>query len=96
MDNVCNYRRIADVINKAAPDIVAVQELDSMTNRSGKKYVLGELATLTGMHAYYAPAIKHDGGKYGIGILSKSSPGSFENDGFAGKGRISYVGDGRI
>lgn len=74
MDNVCNYRRIADVINKTAPNIVAVQELDSMTNRSGKKYVLGELAGLTGMHAYYAPAIKHDGGKYGIGILSKQVP----------------------
>lgn len=74
MDNICNYQRIADVINKAAPDIVAVQELDSMTNRSGRKYVLGELAKLTGMHAYYAPAIKHDGGKYGIGILSKQVP----------------------
>ena len=22
MDNICNYQRIADVINKAAPDIV--------------------------------------------------------------------------
>lgn len=74
MDNVCNYQRIADVINNASPDIVAVQELDSMTNRSGKKYVLGEIAKLTGMRAYYAPAINHDGGKYGIGLLSKKAP----------------------
>ncbi len=43
MDNVRDYRRVAKVILEAAPDIVAVQELDSMTNRSGQKHVLGEL-----------------------------------------------------
>ena len=57
MDNVRDYRRVAKVILEAAPDIVAVQELDSMTNRSGQKHVLGELATLTNMHAEYFPAI---------------------------------------
>ena len=74
MDNVRDYSRVARVINLEQPDVVAVQELDSMTNRSGQKYVLGELAKLTGMHAEYFPAIKFDGGKYGIGILSKEKP----------------------
>ena len=74
MDNVRDYRRVAKVILEAAPDIVAVQELDSMTNRSGQKHVLGELATLTNMHAEYFPAISFDGGKYGIGILSREKP----------------------
>ena len=74
MDNVRDYSRVAKVINLEQPDVVAVQELDSMTNRSGQKYVLGELAKLTGMHAEYFPAIKFDGGKYGIGILSKEKP----------------------
>lgn len=74
MDNVCSYQRIADAINKVQPDIVAIQELDSMTNRSGQKYVLQEIATLTKMHPYFAPAISYDGGKYGIGILSKETP----------------------
>ena len=31
MDNSCNYQRVANVINNARPDVVAVQELDSMT-----------------------------------------------------------------
>lgn len=74
MDNVCSYQRIADAILKARPDIVAIQELDSMTNRSGKKYVLQEVAALAGMHPYFAPAIDYDGGKYGIGLLTKEVP----------------------
>ena len=74
MDNVMDSRRAADVIRAQAPDVVAVQELDSMTRRSGGRYVLGEIAGLTGMHAEYFPAIEFDGGKYGIGILSKEKP----------------------
>lgn len=74
MDNVCDFQRIANVINNASPDVVAIQEVDSMTNRSGKKYVLGEIADRTQMHAYFAPAIDFDGGKYGIGLLTKQVP----------------------
>ena len=74
MDNVRDYSRVAKVILEAAPDVVAVQELDSMTNRSGRKHVLGEIAKLVNMHAEYFPAISFDGGKYGIGILSKEQP----------------------
>ena len=74
MDNVCNFQRIANVINNASPDVVAIQEVDSMTNRSGQKYVLGEIADRTQMHGYFAPAIDYDGGKYGIGLLTKQLP----------------------
>ena len=74
MDNVRNIDRVAQVILNAAPDVVAVQELDSMTNRSGNKYILGELGALVNMHAEFFPAIEFDGGKYGIGILSKVKP----------------------
>lgn len=74
MDNVCNFQRIANVINNASPDVVAVQEVDSMTNRSGKKYVLGEIAERTQMHSYFVQAIDYDGGKYGIGLLTKQVP----------------------
>lgn len=74
MDNVRDCGRVAKVILEQQPDLVAVQELDSMTNRCGKKYILGEIAQLTGMHPEYFPAIKFDGGKYGIGILSKEKP----------------------
>lgn len=74
MDNVCNFQRIANVINNISPDVVAIQEVDSMTNRSGQKYVLGEIAERTQMHGYFAPAIDYDGGKYGIGLLTKQLP----------------------
>ena len=74
MDDVCNFQRIANVINNASPDVVAIQEVDSMTNRSGQKYVLGEIAERTQMHGYFAHAIDYDGGKYGIGLLTKQLP----------------------
>ena len=74
MDNVRNVQRIVNVINNEAPDVVAVQELDSMTTRSNQTFVLAEVAERTQMHASYAPAIDFQGGKYGIGILSKDKP----------------------
>lgn len=74
MDGIQNVQRIANVIINEAPDVVAVQELDSMTTRSNQRYVLGELAERVQMHASYAPAISFQGGKYGIGILSREKP----------------------
>ena len=50
MDNSCNYQRVANVINNARPDVVAVQELDSMTARSNGTDVLRELAERTQLH----------------------------------------------
>ena len=74
MDGIYHFQRIANVIINEAPDLVAVQELDSMATRSGQKYILGEIAERTQMHANYAPAINFQGGKYGIGILSRKEP----------------------
>lgn len=76
MDELRDIERSASVINRVKPDVVAIQELDSVTGRSGGRYVLGDLADATGMTATYAPAINYDGGKYGIGILSRSEPTS--------------------
>lgn len=74
MDNVNDLQRTAAVILRYRPDIVAVQEVDSVTLRSDKRYVLGELAQMTHMHPVYAPAIAFSGGKYGIGMLSREKP----------------------
>lgn len=74
LDNVTDYDRTAAVINRMRADVVAVQEVDSATGRSGGKDLLRELAERTQMHRVYAPAIDYDGGKYGIGILSKEKP----------------------
>lgn len=74
MDDSLSVGRTASVINRLQPDVVAVQEIDSMTRRSGQTYVLGELASQTGMQAVYSPAIDYDGGKYGIGMLCREKP----------------------
>ena len=63
---------IAKAINTAAPDLVALQEVDVNTERSGKKTNQArELARLTGMHFFFAKAIDHQGGDYGVAVLSR-------------------------
>jgi endonuclease/exonuclease/phosphatase family metal-dependent hydrolase len=85
MDKVRDYGRIAGVINAAAPDVVAIQEADSATVRSNGDYTLWEAARLTGMIPTYAPAIDFQGGKYGVGILSKEKPVSVRRIPLPGK-----------
>lgn len=70
VDGITSIERCSDVIRKVNPDVVAIQELDSV-NRRNNYYVLGRMAEQTGYHAYYGPTIKYRGGKYGIGVLSK-------------------------
>lgn len=74
MDLVVDYDRTASVIAKQQPDIVALQELDSMTGRSGQRDQLGELASRTSYHPIFGRAINYDGGKYGVGILTREQP----------------------
>jgi len=74
MDNQIDYRRVADVINKNKPWIVTLQEIDSVTLRSGNTDVIQELARKTLMYPVFAPAIAFDGGKYGVGMLTKEQP----------------------
>lgn len=62
---------IANVILATDPDLVALQEVDSMTQRTGKTDQLKELAAQTGMYIYFGKAMNYDGGGYGTGILSK-------------------------
>ena len=78
MDGVVNYQRVADIINRIDAEVVALQELDSATQRSNGVVVLDELAKLTGMHKTYGASIDYQGGKYGIGILTKEKPLSWK------------------
>ncbi|MDH6357088.1 endonuclease/exonuclease/phosphatase family protein [Parabacteroides sp. PF5-9] len=74
MDGRVDYDRVAQVIMQAEPTVVALQEVDSMTARSGQTDVLRELAERVLMYRTYGPAIDFDGGKYGVGVLSKEKP----------------------
>ncbi|MBD2700016.1 endonuclease/exonuclease/phosphatase family protein [Spirosoma sp. BT702] len=63
---------IARVINQEKPDLVALQEVDVNTERSGKGVdQANELARLTGMHYFFSKAIDHQGGDYGVAVLSR-------------------------
>ena len=67
-----DIQAIANVIKAQSPDLVALQEVDVNTNRSGSGLNQAtEIAKLTGMKVVFGKAINYDGGEYGVAILSK-------------------------
>ena len=74
MDNKIDHERQARILHKAHADVVAIQEVDSVTERNGGFYSLDEINRKSKMFVTFAPAIDFQGGKYGIGILSKKRP----------------------
>lgn len=71
-DGYIDIEAVASVIKKQQPDLVALQELDVRTNRSGKDLDEAKaLARTLNMHVYFAKTIDYDGGEYGIGLLSR-------------------------
>lgn len=63
---------IANVIKSQSPDIVALQEVDVLTTRSGKVDQSTRLGELTGMfHAFQPSLISYDSGQYGLALLSR-------------------------
>lgn len=73
-DDVQDLGRIAEVIGRVAPDVVALQEVDSVTGRMNGRFIPEELGRMTGMHARFCRAIDYDGGAYGVGLLSRDEP----------------------
>lgn len=49
LDGRLDFERIAEVIKREHPDVVALQEVDSVTRRTGGRDFLGELGVSTGM-----------------------------------------------
>lgn len=77
MDKVVSLERIADIINSANVDAVALQEVDSVTGRYPID-VATVMGKLTNMHPTYGASIDYMGGKYGIAILSRQKPLSYQ------------------
>ncbi|BDS05467.1 hypothetical protein NT6N_05070 [Oceaniferula spumae] len=71
LDGKLDLNRIAEVIKKQKPDLVALQEVDKVVPRSGKVDQAAVLAKLLGMHYAYGKCIDLNGGEYGNAILSK-------------------------
>lgn len=78
IDNKRDLDRTAGVLLDLGADIIAIQEVDSVTGRSGGVDVLRVLAEKTGMHRIYGQAINYDGGGYGVGLLSKAEPTEYK------------------
>ncbi len=62
---------VARVIKSQSPDLVALQEIDVHTGRSGAYDQAEELGKKTGLTPYFIKAIDYDGGQYGVAILSR-------------------------
>jgi len=62
---------IIKTIRAENPDLIALQEVDVNTVRSGKINQADIIARELGMNFLFAKAIDHDGGDYGVAILSK-------------------------
>ena len=71
VDGKLDVPRIAQVILSVEPDLVALQEVDKNTTRTGKVNQDIELAHLTKMNSVFGSNITFQGGQYGYAILSK-------------------------
>lgn len=69
--NEDKLQEIGAFIKTSKADIIGLQEVDSVCNRSGKIDQMKFLAEQTGMYYAYARHFAFDGGSYGLGILSK-------------------------
>ncbi|CAH0533434.1 hypothetical protein VST7929_01302 [Vibrio stylophorae] len=68
---VGSMEEIAKAIKAIDADVIAIQEVDVLTGRSGKVDQAKQLEKLTGMHVAFGRAIDFDGGQYGLAIASK-------------------------
>ena len=69
-DKVINIDRTGSVIAKYNPDLVALQEVDNKTTRSGNIDQTAELGRKLGMEYRFKKSIDYRGGEYGVAVLS--------------------------
>lgn len=71
MDGRISHERIADVIERYDPDVVALQELDLRRRRSGGLDQTRLIAEMLAMESHFHPALRIAEEEYGDAILSK-------------------------
>jgi endonuclease/exonuclease/phosphatase family metal-dependent hydrolase len=76
-DERVNLDRTARAIAAALPDIVALQEVDSTTERTERADQPAWLARFTRMEAHFGRAMPYEGGAYGVAVLSDLPVASF-------------------
>jgi len=71
MDNVIDLERTANAIRAWNPDLVAIQEVDRWTTRVNQADQAKILAEKLEMYSVFGKSIDHQGGDYGLLILSR-------------------------
>jgi endonuclease/exonuclease/phosphatase family metal-dependent hydrolase len=69
-DRRCEPERVAEVIRRFEPDVVALQEVDVGQGRSGGLDQARHIADLTNLSAHFTSARETGGGRYGNAILT--------------------------
>lgn len=71
MDEVIDLERIAALIRDVDPDLVALQEVDSVVTRTNGVDQAAALGDLTGMQPIFGRFMSYQGGAYGMALLSR-------------------------
>ncbi len=71
MDERLDLERIARLISSVDPDLVAIQEVDRVVERTGRVDQAAALGDLTGMTALFGGFMEYQGGHYGMALLSR-------------------------
>ncbi|MHC5011551.1 MAG: endonuclease/exonuclease/phosphatase family protein, partial [Planctomycetota bacterium] len=71
MDGRIDLERVARVIAKEEPDLVALQEVDRNCTRSGNQDIAAELGRRLGMDHRFGAFMAFQGGEYGMAVLSR-------------------------
>lgn len=71
VDGEVDLERIAAVIRKVEPDLVALQEVDRGVRRTGRVDQPAELARRTGLRVVFERNIRYQGGDYGNAVLTR-------------------------
>jgi endonuclease/exonuclease/phosphatase family metal-dependent hydrolase len=71
LDKRVDVQRIADLIKREQADIVALQEVDKGVQRTARRDLPTELATLTGLACVFSNNYHFQGGEYGNAVLTR-------------------------
>nr|MCS5617336.1 endonuclease/exonuclease/phosphatase family protein [Pirellulales bacterium] len=71
MDGRLDLDRTAAVLRRLESDLVAIQEVDENCRRSGGVDQAAALGKALGMEHRFGEFMDHDGGRYGLAVLSR-------------------------
>ncbi|MCA9016227.1 MAG: hypothetical protein KDA77_12915, partial [Planctomycetaceae bacterium] len=70
-DGKYDVARLAKVIERTKPDLVALQEVDVGVKRSGRVHEAQKLSELTGLEVRFGPTQHFEGGLFGNAVLTR-------------------------